>query len=96
MITNQIANVLIEKMKTQQLAPGDCVVLIYPPSLEFLMIFLGCLKARGIPIPIYPPDPRKLNEDLIIFQVLVKVSCPKVVLTCQLYHYLTQVATVKV
>ncbi|MFN6525877.1 polyketide synthase [Nostoc sp. ChiSLP03a] len=35
--------------------PGDRVLLLYPPGLEFITAFFGCLYAGTIAIPAYPP-----------------------------------------
>lgn len=34
--------------------PGDRVVLVHPPGLEFVTAFLGCLYAGRVPVPVYP------------------------------------------
>lgn len=36
-------------------AGGKCAVLLYPPSLDFVAAFWGCLYAGVIAIPVYPP-----------------------------------------
>jgi acyl-CoA synthetase (AMP-forming)/AMP-acid ligase II/acyl carrier protein len=36
-------------------ATGKCAVLLYPPGLEFIAAFWGCLYAGVIGIPVYPP-----------------------------------------
>ncbi len=36
-------------------APGERAVLLFPPSLEFLHAFLGCLSAGVVAVPAYPP-----------------------------------------
>jgi acyl-CoA synthetase (AMP-forming)/AMP-acid ligase II len=46
-----------------RVAPGDRAVLIYPPGLDFLCAFLGCLHAGVLAVPVNPPrgqqaDPR--------------------------------------
>jgi acyl-CoA synthetase (AMP-forming)/AMP-acid ligase II len=46
-----------------RLAPGSRALLVYPPGLEFVCAFLGCLHAGVIAVPVYPPrghdvDPR--------------------------------------
>lgn len=50
--------------------PGDRALLIYPPGLEFVCAFLGCLHAGVIAVPVNPPrghdvDPRlrRVAED---------------------------------
>ncbi|PJZ68820.1 hypothetical protein CH373_15490 [Leptospira perolatii] len=34
---------------------GDRVLLLYPPGLEYIISFLGCITAGVIPVPAYPP-----------------------------------------
>jgi acyl-CoA synthetase (AMP-forming)/AMP-acid ligase II len=42
--------------QVQQMAgAGDPVLLLYPPGLEFIAAFFGCLYAGVIAIPVYPP-----------------------------------------
>ena len=45
-------------------APGDRVLLVYPPGLEFLVGFFGCLYAGLIPVPAYPPRSTQADERL--------------------------------
>ena len=35
--------------------PGDRVLLLYPPGLEFIAAFFGCLYAGLVAVPAYPP-----------------------------------------
>lgn len=35
--------------------PGDRVLLLYPPGLEFIAAFYGCLYAGIVAVPAYPP-----------------------------------------
>ena len=35
--------------------PGDRVLLLYPPGLEFIAAFFGCLHAGLVAVPAYPP-----------------------------------------
>jgi acyl-CoA synthetase (AMP-forming)/AMP-acid ligase II len=44
-------------------ATGERVLLLYPPGLEYVAAFLGCLYAGSVAVPAYPPrlnrpDPR--------------------------------------
>jgi acyl transferase domain-containing protein/acyl-CoA synthetase (AMP-forming)/AMP-acid ligase II/Zn-dependent alcohol dehydrogenase/NADP-dependent 3-hydroxy acid dehydrogenase YdfG/acyl carrier protein len=39
--------------------PGDRVMLLFPPGIDYVVAFLGCLYARAIAVPTYPP---KLNR----------------------------------
>lgn len=40
-------------------AAGERVLLLYPPGLEFITAFLGCLYAGAIAVPAYPPRNRR-------------------------------------
>ena len=37
------------------LKPGDRVLLVYLPSLDFIVAFLACLMAEIVPVPVFPP-----------------------------------------
>ncbi|MFJ5294430.1 AMP-binding protein [Streptomyces sp. NPDC088348] len=37
-----------------EVAPGDRVLLIQPPGLDFVTSFVGCLYAGCVPVPVYP------------------------------------------
>lgn len=56
--------------------PGDRVLLLYPPGLDFIIAFFGCLYAGVIAIPLYPPRPnRSLNRiKAIIGNAEVKIG----------------------
>lgn len=43
---------------------GDRVLLLYPPGLEFVCAFFGCLYAGVIAVPAYPPRPNRSLERL--------------------------------
>jgi amino acid adenylation domain-containing protein len=38
-------------------AAGERVLLLYPPGLDFVTAFLGCLYAGAVAVPAYPPSP---------------------------------------
>ncbi len=40
-------------------SPGDRVLLVYPPGLEFVAAFFGCLYAGVLPVPATYPKPRR-------------------------------------
>jgi acyl-CoA synthetase (AMP-forming)/AMP-acid ligase II len=39
--------------------PGERVLLLYPPGLEYIAAFFGCLYAGAIAVPAYPPRPNR-------------------------------------
>ena len=46
----------------ESLAPGDRALLLYPPGLEFVAAFVGCLQAGVIAVPAYPPRPHDRSQ----------------------------------
>jgi len=42
--------------------PGDRALLVFPPGLEFLVSFFGCLLARVIAVPMLPPRRTGLRD----------------------------------
>src|SRR5688572_25158368 len=42
-----------------RLSPGDRVLLVYPPGLDFLTGFFGCLYAGVLAVPATYPKPRR-------------------------------------
>ncbi|NOK23548.1 AMP-binding protein, partial [Corallococcus carmarthensis] len=38
-------------------AQGERVLLLYPPGLDYIAGFFGCLYAGAVAVPAYPPDP---------------------------------------
>ena len=59
-------------------ASGDRVLLLYPPGLEFIAGFFGCLYAGSIAIPAYPPRP---NRSMSRIQAIVADAQPTTILT---------------
>lgn len=43
---------------------GDRALLLYPPRLEFITAFLGCLAAGIIAVPAYPPRRNRSTDRL--------------------------------
>lgn len=40
------------------------VLLMYPPGMDFVVAFFGCLLARVVAVPVYPPEPTRLERSL--------------------------------
>jgi len=62
-------------------ARGDRALLLYPPGLEFIAAFFGCLYAGIIAVPAYPPDPMRLARTLPRLRSIVADCQPRAVLT---------------
>jgi len=45
-------------------AEGQPVLLLFPPGLEFVAAFFGCLYARALAVPAYPPRPNRFGSRL--------------------------------
>jgi acyl-CoA synthetase (AMP-forming)/AMP-acid ligase II/acyl carrier protein len=44
--------------------PGDRALLLYPPGLDYIAGFFGCLYAGVIAVPAYPPETARLSRTL--------------------------------
>jgi amino acid adenylation domain-containing protein len=66
---------------TKVVAPGERALLVYPPGLEFVTAFLGCLAAGVIAVPAYPPDPARLARTLPRLRAIARDAGAKVVLS---------------
>lgn len=71
------------------------VLLVYPPSLDFIVAFLGCLKAGLIAVPTFPPDPRRLNKDLKMFANIADSCKATAALTSAAYNYATKLGSLQ-
>jgi len=58
--------------------PGERALLLYPPGLEYITAFFGCLYAGVVAVPAYPPRP---NRSLGRIQKIIEDSLPKIALT---------------
>lgn len=59
-------------------ATGERALLLYPPGLEFITAFLGCLYAGVIAVPVYPP---RRNQGLSRLQAIATDAQAKFALT---------------
>jgi acyl-CoA synthetase (AMP-forming)/AMP-acid ligase II len=61
--------------------PGDRVVLLFPPSFEFITSFFGCLYAGMMAVPTYPPNLTKIQRSLPRFLAIITDAKPAAILT---------------
>lgn len=62
----------------QTTAPGDRVLILYPPGLDYIVAFLGCLAAGRIAVPAYPPRANRADSRL---QAIAKDAGASIALT---------------
>ena len=63
---------------------GDRVLLLYPPSLDYVEAFFGCLYAGGVAVPAYPPNPSRLERTLPRLQAIVADSGAAVAMSTEM------------
>src|SRR6266545_3779307 len=57
---------------------GERALLLYPPGLEYVAAFFGCLYAGAVAVPAYPP---RLNRSLPRLRSILDDARPRVALT---------------
>ncbi|MEB3282200.1 MAG: AMP-binding protein [Lyngbya sp.] len=58
--------------------PGERALMLYPPGIEFLPAFFGCLYAGIVPVPAYPP---RSNHNLTRLESIISDAEVGLVLT---------------
>jgi thioester reductase-like protein len=72
--------------KRHRFSTEDRVLLAYPPGLEMICAFFGCVRAGLIPVPVYPPSSRGFQSALYKMVHIAK-DCQAVgILTSKDYH----------
>lgn len=62
-------------------AAGQRVLLLYPSGLEYIAAFFGCLYAGAVAVPVYPPNPARLDRTLPRLRGITLDARPTIVLT---------------
>ena len=61
---------------------GKRILLLYPPGIEFIAAFMGCLYAGAVAVPSYPPLPSRLDRSAASrLSAIVRDSTPALALT---------------
>ncbi|XP_062843839.1 disco-interacting protein 2 homolog C isoform X8 [Trichomycterus rosablanca] len=76
----KIAALLLERGQLQE---GNHVALVYPPGLDLVAAFYGCLYAGCIPITVRPPHPQNIPTTLPTVKMIVEVSRSACIVTTQ-------------
>lgn len=74
---------------------GDRVLLVFIPGLQYAVSLIACFKASIIAVPVFPPDPRKLEKDIHHFISITSSSGAKVALTHSAYNFNRKLAGIK-
>src|SRR5215217_9274352 len=72
------ARSVASRLQNMGVATGERVLLLYPPGLEYVSAFLGCLYAGVIAVPAYPP---RLSRPISRLRAIAADSKAKVALT---------------
>ncbi|CAD6263388.1 unnamed protein product [Miscanthus lutarioriparius] len=76
--------------------PGDRVLLIHLPGLEFVDAFFGCIRAGVIPVPVLPPDPmQRGGQALLKVENVSKVCNAVAILSTSSYHAVVRAGYIK-
>uniref|UniRef100_A0A8D2QHF8 Disco interacting A n=1 Tax=Zonotrichia albicollis TaxID=44394 RepID=A0A8D2QHF8_ZONAL len=75
--------VAVALMEKGRLNVGDHVALVYPPGVDLIATFYGCLYAGCVPITVRPPHPQNLATTLPTVKMIVEVSKSACILTTQ-------------
>ncbi|XP_034470065.1 disco-interacting protein 2 homolog C isoform X1 [Hippoglossus hippoglossus] len=77
----KIAAMLAERGHLQD---GDHVALVYPPGIDLVVAFYGCLYAGCVPITVRPPHLQNISTTLPTVKMIVEVSRSVCMMTTQL------------
>jgi thioester reductase-like protein len=72
--------------RQHRFAPEDRLLLAYPPGLEMICAFFGCVRAGLIPVPVYPPGSRGFQSALYKMVHIAKDCQAAGILTSKDYH----------
>lgn len=94
-LLRQAAAIAEHLKRSEHVQEGDRLLLIFPPSLDFIIAFVACLLGGFIAVPAFPPDPTKKGKDLHILSSIATSSGAKLALTSTLYFNIMKLAEVK-
>ena len=72
--------------KEHRFAAQDRLLLAYPPGLEMICAFFGCVRAGLIPVPVYPPSSHGFQGALYKMVHIAKDCQAAGILTSKDYH----------
>ncbi|KAL3907229.1 MAG: hypothetical protein SGILL_008956, partial [Bacillariaceae sp.] len=93
-LEDQTTALALRLMKEGGLKKGDRALLVYPPSLDYSIAFLACLKAGIVAVPCFPPHPSR-RDTLKMFCKITESSNAQYALTNLEYNHLKKLAGAK-
>ena len=88
----RVSTLALHLIQEHGLTSGDRVLLCYPPCVDFLFAFLGCILANVIPVPAYPPNPQALKATIPAFAKIKTLANARIVLTNKQYSRWTSLS----
>ncbi|NQZ20711.1 MAG: AMP-binding protein [Colwellia sp.] len=64
----------IAKNLLNNITPGDCILLLYPPGIEYIKAFFACVMAGVVAIPLYPPKKNSKSDKVFIVALASKAK----------------------
>src|SRR5450432_1329287 len=73
--------------RTCSMAPGERVILVYPPGVEMICAFFACVRLGLIPVPVYPPTSHGFQAALDKTDFIARDCQAAAVLTTRSYYW---------
>ena len=93
-------NPLLNHHRKEETPPPMCVLLVFPPGLDFLPVLLGAMAAGVVAMPAYPPDPAastaKLRAELLSLHRIAAVGGVQLAITTRTYAAAARIAEARV
>jgi thioester reductase-like protein len=80
-------DIAIHIQRTSPMAPGERVLLAYPPGLEMICAFFACVRLGLIPVPVYPPTTQGFKASLYKMNFIAIDCDAAAILTSRSYYW---------
>jgi acyl transferase domain-containing protein/acyl-CoA synthetase (AMP-forming)/AMP-acid ligase II/acyl carrier protein len=69
---------------------GTRALLVFPPGLDFMVAFAGCLYAGWVPVPAYPPEQHRIEHSLHRLLAIIADAQAPVVITIEAFRSMAE------
>ncbi|MBM3273631.1 MAG: thioester reductase domain-containing protein [Candidatus Sericytochromatia bacterium] len=83
----RITDIAVHIRGNLRAAPGDRVLLAYPPGLEVICAFFACVRLGLVPVPVYPPAGHGFRTSLDRMNFIARDCGAAAVLTDRTYYW---------